>query len=135
MRTDGLTLLDKPAGMTSFSALNSLKSRLGTGRIGHTGTLDKFATGLLVVLIGKYTKLADLFSGLDKRYEARFILGRTTDTLDPEGQVVERGNDRPHIPPRPLNPAIRPVSTRLSAHIRRGFFYFPPYMKYIFHIT
>jgi tRNA pseudouridine55 synthase len=88
---DGLTLLDKPAGVTSFSALGTLKKKLGTRRIGHTGTLDKFATGLLIVLIGRYTKLADLFSGLDKCYEARFILGKSTDTLDPEGQIIEEG--------------------------------------------
>lgn len=91
MSVDGLTLLDKPAGMTSFSALQPLKRSLGTRRIGHTGTLDKFATGLLVVLIGRYTRLADLFSGLDKAYRAVIILGRRTDTLDPEGQIVERG--------------------------------------------
>jgi tRNA pseudouridine55 synthase len=86
---DGLTLLDKPPGVTSFSALSPLKSKLATRRIGHTGTLDKFATGLLVVLIGRYTRLADLFSGLDKRYRATIIFGRSTDTLDPEGQTVE----------------------------------------------
>ncbi|UCF99283.1 MAG: tRNA pseudouridine(55) synthase TruB [Spirochaetaceae bacterium] len=91
MSTDGLTLLDKPAGMTSFTALSALKSRLGTRRIGHTGTLDKFATGLLVVLVGKYTRLADLFSGLDKCYRATIVLGRRTDTLDPEGRVIEEG--------------------------------------------
>jgi len=88
---DGLILLDKPAGVTSFSALKGLKSSLGTRRIGHTGTLDKFATGLLIVLIGKFTRLADLFSGLDKCYRATLILGRTTDTLDPEGEVVGEG--------------------------------------------
>ena len=58
MSIDGVALLDKPAGVTSFSALGTLKKKLGTRRIGHTGTLDKFATGLLVVLIGRFTKLA-----------------------------------------------------------------------------
>jgi len=91
LSVDGLLLLDKPAGITSFSALKDLKRSLETGRIGHTGTLDKFATGLLIVLVGKYTKLADLFSGLDKCYRATVVLGRSTDTLDPEGQVVEEG--------------------------------------------
>jgi tRNA pseudouridine55 synthase len=89
--SDGQILLDKPAGMTSFSALKGFKSSLGTRRIGHTGTLDKFATGLLVVLIGRYTRLAELFSGLDKCYRATFVLGRTTETLDPEGEVVGEG--------------------------------------------
>jgi tRNA pseudouridine55 synthase len=78
--------------MTSFTALSAMKSRLGIRRIGHTGTLDKFATGLLVVLVGKYTRLADLFSGLDKCYRATIVLGRRTDTLDPEGRVIEEGS-------------------------------------------
>jgi len=91
LSVDGQILLDKPAGVTSFSALNDLKSSLGTRRIGHAGTLDKFATGLLVVLIGRYTKLAELFSGLDKCYRATLVLGRRTDTLDPEGEVIEEG--------------------------------------------
>jgi len=91
LTVDGLTLLDKPPGITSFSALKPLKSRLETRRIGHAGTLDKFATGLLVVLFGRYTRLADLFSGLDKCYRATITFGRSTDTLDPEGQTVEEG--------------------------------------------
>jgi tRNA pseudouridine55 synthase len=91
LSVDGQLLLDKPAGITSFSALNGLKRSLGTGRIGHAGTLDKFATGLLIVLIGRYTKLAELFSGLDKCYRAALVLGSRTDTLDPEGQVIEEG--------------------------------------------
>jgi tRNA pseudouridine55 synthase len=88
---DGQILLDKPEGITSFSALKSLKSSLGTRRVGHAGTLDKFATGLLIALIGKYTKLAELFSGLDKCYQATVVFGNRTDTLDPEGEVIEEG--------------------------------------------
>jgi len=91
LTADGLMLLDKPPGITSFSALKSLKRRVEMRRIGHAGTLDKFATGLLVVLFGRYTRLADLFSGLDKSYRATITFGRSTDTLDPEGQTVEEG--------------------------------------------
>ena len=91
MSIDGQILLDKPAGITSFSALNGLKRSLGTGRVGHTGTLDKFATGLLIALIGRYTRVADLFSGLDKCYQATVVFGSRTDTLDPEGEVIEEG--------------------------------------------
>jgi tRNA pseudouridine55 synthase len=91
LSADGLLLIDKPAGITSFGALTAMKNALDTGRIGHTGTLDKFATGLLVVLVGKYTRLAELFSGLDKCYRATILLGKRTDTLDPEGEVVEEG--------------------------------------------
>jgi tRNA pseudouridine55 synthase len=74
--------------MTSFATLSPLKKRLGTGRIGHVGTLDKFATGLLVVLVGSYSRLAPYFTALDKTYRARVRFGFETDTLDPEGQVV-----------------------------------------------
>jgi tRNA pseudouridine55 synthase len=90
----GFVLLDKPAGTTSFSALNALKTKLKTRQVGHTGTLDRFATGLLVVLVGRYTKLAELFSTLDKGYTATITFGVSTDTLDPEGQV----NDEQPIP-------------------------------------
>ncbi|MBN1835355.1 MAG: tRNA pseudouridine(55) synthase TruB [Spirochaetales bacterium] len=84
----GLVLLDKPAEMTSFQALSAIKAALGTRRVGHAGTLDRFATGLLVILTGAYTRLAQLFSGLDKSYRAVVVLGVETDTLDPEGAVV-----------------------------------------------
>ena len=86
---DGLVLLRKPAGLTSFSSLENLKRRLGTRKIGHTGTLDKFAEGLLVVLVGKYTRLASFLSDLDKRYQADIEFGKETDTLDPEGTVIQ----------------------------------------------
>lgn len=112
MSVDGQLLLDKPAGITSFSALKDLKSALGTGRIGHTGTLDKFATGLLVVLVGKYTKLAELFSGLDKCYRATMVLGRSTDTLDPEGEVIEEG-------PLPDLQRVEEASERLTGTIEQ----------------
>ena len=110
MSIDGQILLDKPAGITSFSSLNGLKRSLGTGRVGHAGTLDKFATGLLIALIGKYTKVADLFSGLDKCYQATLVFGSRTDTLDPEGEVVEEG-------PIPDLGTIREAADRLRGPI------------------
>lgn len=90
MRTQGLVLIDKPRGVTSFKALGSIKRALGTRKVGHSGTLDPFATGLMVVLVGGYTRLADHVTGLDKRYEATVRFGETTDTLDCDGTVVER---------------------------------------------
>jgi tRNA pseudouridine55 synthase len=86
----GLALLDKPAGITSFQALGAVKRAVGTGRVGHTGTLDRFARGLIVALIGRFTRLAPLLSGLDKSYTARVRFGEETSTLDPEGEVVAR---------------------------------------------
>lgn len=88
MSGNGFILLDKPAGITSHAALGGLKKALGTSRVGHSGTLDKFATGLLVALAGDYSRLAPWFSGMNKEYEATVFLGAETDTLDPEGQVV-----------------------------------------------
>jgi tRNA pseudouridine55 synthase len=87
----GYLLLNKQSGITSFGALNAVKKALGTGKVGHTGTLDKFATGLLLVLVGRAVKLANYFSGSDKRYEAVIKFGAETDTLDPEGAIVSEG--------------------------------------------
>lgn len=84
----GMILLDKPPGITSFKGLNCLKKELGTGKVGHTGTLDKFADGLIVALFGKMTKLVPEFTGMDKEYIAEIQFGSETETLDPEGEVV-----------------------------------------------
>lgn len=89
MTPAGLAVIDKPAGLSSFAALGPLKRSLNTSKLGHTGTLDPFATGVLVVLVGPYSHLAPVFSRLDKRYRATLRLGVETDTLDPEGKVVE----------------------------------------------
>jgi len=84
----GLIILDKPAHITSFEALDAIKKTLGTGKVGHTGTLDKFAEGLLLVLTGRALKLSPWFSGCDKQYEAAVLFGTETDTLDPEGEII-----------------------------------------------
>lgn len=86
-REPGLILLDKPAGLTSFQALSSIKRILGTKKVGHCGTLDRFASGLLIVLTGKATKAAGYFSALDKTYRAEISFGGQTTTLDPEGET------------------------------------------------
>jgi len=84
----GIVLLDKPAGISSFAAIAELRQRTGA-RTGHAGTLDPFATGLLVVLSGSATRLAQSFVKLDKRYVTEIDLTATTSTGDPEGEVVE----------------------------------------------
>lgn len=83
-----MILLKKPEGKTSFQALGILKKKLNTKKVGHTGTLDKFATGLLVILTGKMTKFAPFITGMDKTYQATFRFGTTTSTLDPEGEFL-----------------------------------------------
>jgi tRNA pseudouridine55 synthase len=86
-------LFDKPAGPSSFAIVRDLRERTGA-RTGHAGTLDPFATGLLLVLLGAFTKEAQRFVGVTKRYETAVDLSRRTSTGDPEGEVVEE-----HEPP------------------------------------
>ena len=81
-------LFDKPAGPSSFAIVRDLRERTGA-RAGHAGTLDPFATGLLLVLLGAFTKQAQQFVGVTKRYETAVDLSALTSTGDPEGDVVE----------------------------------------------
>lgn len=85
---DGIVLLAKQSGITSFSSLWQIKNALGTKKIGHTGTLDTFAEGLIVALAGKYTRLVPYFSATEKEYLAEISFGVETDTLDPDGAPV-----------------------------------------------
>lgn len=82
-----ILLINKKPGLTSFSSLNDIKRTIDP-KVGHAGTLDKFARGLLIVLTGSMTKLNVLFSTMDKSYRAEISFGSETDTLDPEGQVI-----------------------------------------------
>ena len=88
MIPSGLILLHKQPGITSFDSLRDIKRALGTGKAGHTGTLDKFAEGLLLVLTGRALKLSQWFTHCDKQYEGTICFGTETDTLDPEGAVI-----------------------------------------------
>jgi tRNA pseudouridine55 synthase len=91
----GVALVDKPSGPSSFAVVAQIR-RLTGARTGHAGTLDPFATGLLLLLSGRATKLTPRLVGLDKRYLTEIDLTATTSTGDPEGAVVER-----HAPPSP----------------------------------
>ncbi len=88
LRPTGLVLVDKPAGPSSFAVVRRLRNRTGA-RAGHAGTLDPFASGLLLVLLGSATRLAQYLVGLDKRYVTEVDLRSRTSTGDPEGEVVE----------------------------------------------
>lgn len=87
---DGLLLIDKPAGWTSHDVVAKLRGILKLRAIGHAGTLDPFATGLLVLGIGKGTKKLTALVGVDKEYEAIIRLGATSDTFDKEGVLTEQ---------------------------------------------
>jgi tRNA pseudouridine55 synthase len=85
----GVVLIDKPSGVTSFTMVRQVRRLLGIKKVGHAGTLDPFATGLLIVCIGRpATRLIDRFMAGEKKYRALLQLGVETETLDPEGQVV-----------------------------------------------
>src|ERR1700681_2151367 len=86
---DGVLIIDKPAGMTSHDVVARVRKLLGERRVGHTGTLDPFATGVLVVLVGRATRLAQYLSGAEKEYEAVIRLGYATDTGDVTGKRAE----------------------------------------------
>src|ERR1700681_4810761 len=85
---DGVLIIDKPAGMTSHDVVARVRKIIGERRVGHTGTLDPFATGVLVVLVGRATRLAQYLSGAEKEYEAVIRLGFTTDTGDVTGVAI-----------------------------------------------
>lgn len=84
----GIILYDKKIGVTSFQSLGAIKRALGTKKIGHTGTLDSFASGLLVVCVGSLTRLASHITAFDKEYEAEITFGKETDTLELTGNVI-----------------------------------------------
>ena len=85
----GVLIIDKPAGMTSHDVVARVRKIIGERRIGHTGTLDPFATGVLVLLVGRPTRIAQFLSGAEKEYEAVIRLGYSTDTGDVTGQRIE----------------------------------------------
>lgn len=85
---NGLLLLDKPAGLTSHDAVSRLRRETGIQRIGHAGTLDPFATGLLLLLFGRATRLSQFFTGMDKEYRVQLRLGQESDTFDVSGKLL-----------------------------------------------
>jgi tRNA pseudouridine55 synthase len=120
--------------MTSFDTLRDIKHVLGTSKVGHTGTLDKFAEGLLLVLAGRALKLSQWFTHCDKQYEGTICFGAETETLDPEGTVIANApipsrEDVERVIPKflgeieqapPAYSAIHIDGERASALARRG---------------
>ncbi|NLE67335.1 MAG: tRNA pseudouridine(55) synthase TruB [Lentisphaerae bacterium] len=89
---DGILLVDKPAGMTSHDVVDSVRRRFRLQKVGHAGTLDPQCTGLLILLLGRGTKLAERLMGADKVYEGIMRLGIATDTQDAQGKVLREGD-------------------------------------------
>ncbi len=124
-RTDlsGLLLVNKPSGMTSHDVVDFVRKKFEIKKVGHAGTLDPMATGLLIILIGKATKLSNRFSGMDKAYESRLTLGVKTDSADSMGKIIEE---------RPVNVSeedIRDVFSRFVGEIEQV----PPMVSAIRH--
>ena len=107
---DGIVLLAKKPGVTSFSSLNNVKKSLHTTKVGHTGTLDSFAQGLLVVCTGRMTKLVSHITEFDKSYSAVIKFGAETDTLEFTGQVVKEA-------PLPTLQALKAALTQFTGEL------------------
>lgn len=95
---NGLILIDKPSGISSAVVVSRVKRVLGASKCGHTGTLDPFATGLMVVCLEKATKISSFLLGGEKTYEAEMLLGAETDTQDRTGQITAQ-----HLPEEVMN--------------------------------
>lgn len=95
MNVDGVVLINKPEGITSHDVVGKMRKLYQTRKVGHTGTLDPLATGVMAVLIGRATKAADFVIADNKSYKAELILGITTDTLDVTGNVLSTSDDIP----------------------------------------
>ncbi len=103
---NGIIVIDKPAGASSAEVVRLVKARVKPARVGHLGTLDPFATGVLPILIGEATKLAPFLHEGEKHYTGAIALGAETDTLDPTGEVT-RIAPAPSIPPAALDEIAR----------------------------
>jgi tRNA pseudouridine55 synthase len=126
---DGVLLIDKPAGMSSHDAVAAVRRALGGARTGHAGTLDPFATGLLLVLVGRATKAQSILMALPKRYETVAQLGAISSTGDTEGEITVTGRlppDPPALPTGevrqrpPVYSAVKVGGERAYKRARRG---------------
>ena len=102
MQEDSVLLIDKPSGITSFGVVARVRRKLSQqlgkkAKVGHTGTLDPFATGLMIIVTGKECRNAGTYSKLDKVYEATIHLGQTSSTGDPEGELTDVSDSIPTL--------------------------------------
>ena len=134
---EGILLVDKPAGWTSHDVCNFIKKRFKIAKVGHTGTLDPQATGVLVLLLNRYTKLSARFTNYEKQYSGTIELGISTTTQDGDGDIIERkdwhGITPEHVqdvfasfkgPQKQIPPmvsAVRSGGVRLYTLARRGY--------------
>jgi len=126
---DGILLIDKPVGLTSHDVVAAVRRSLGRPKTGHAGTLDPFASGLLILLLGKATRLQSRLMALPKRYETVACLGATSTTGDTEGEIAHTGRTPPDPPDLPVGEvrqrppiysAVKIRGERAYARARRG---------------
>jgi tRNA pseudouridine55 synthase len=126
---NGVLLIDKPVGITSHDVVAAVRRALGGVKTGHAGTLDPFASGLLLVLVGRATRIQQRLMGLPKRYETIAALGATSSTGDPEGEIVHTGRLPPNPPVLPtgalrqrppIHSAVKIGGERAYKRARRG---------------
>lgn len=126
---DGVLLIDKPAGITSHDVVARVRRAFAGARTGHAGTLDPFATGLLLVLVGRATKAQERLMALPKRYQTIAQLGAVSSTGDTEGEVTQTGRLPPDPPPLPTgevrqrppaHSAVKIKGERAYKRARRG---------------
>ncbi|MEZ3159867.1 tRNA pseudouridine(55) synthase TruB [Microbacterium sp. BWT-B31] len=113
MARPGILLVDKPGGITSHDVVARARRALGTRKIGHAGTLDPMATGLLILGVEGATRLLTFIVGLDKTYEATIRLGAATDSDDADGEIT-RVTDASHLTTSGITAAIAPLTGRIS---------------------
>jgi tRNA pseudouridine55 synthase len=112
---DGVLIIDKPSGRTSHDVVRDVKKLLGAKKVGHAGTLDPLATGVLAVCINEATKLSRFFLHDDKEYRATMLLGVRTDTLDREGEVICRSE--PHLQEKEIREAVEGFVGRIEQRV------------------
>jgi tRNA pseudouridine55 synthase len=126
---EGVLLVDKPVGMSSHDVVAAVRRALGGVKTGHAGTLDPFASGLLIVLLGKATRQQHVFMALPKRYEVVAKLGARSSTGDPEGEIEQTGRMPPAQPALatgelsqrpPIYSAVKVAGERAYRRARRG---------------
>jgi len=103
--SDGILLVDKPATWTSFDVVNFVRARFNIPKVGHCGTLDPAATGLLVLVLGKFTRISNSLSGVDKVYSGSLRLGIETDSEDMDGKII-RESDCSHVTEEALRETV-----------------------------
>ena len=119
---DGVLLVDKAPGMTSHDVVAIVRRALGTKKVGHCGTLDPLATGLLLIVLGRATKIQDLLMSEDKEYVGTMLLGITTDSQDADGQVLET---------KPVSDFSREQIDAAFAKFHGDFYQMPPMVSAI----